>query len=144
MRFTIEQAVMQKMLTRATRLLPKKSRLGYAVLPRPVLLKACAGWVFIEGPDSMAVGREALVLQDGSCVVDIDRLLPVIRTYAGVPNLTFEAGDGYLQFRNTRLPSTHYRDQAEPPGRFAEAPFNDTWLVSSAMNSSSSSGFRRL
>lgn len=63
MKFTIEQTVIQKMLTLATRLLPKKSRLGYAVLPRPVLLKACAGWVFIEGPDSMAVGREALVLK---------------------------------------------------------------------------------
>ena len=130
MKFTIEQTVILKMLSRAGKLLPAKSQRKVAPPPREIVLKACGGWAFLEGPDSLAIGREALVLQDGSCVVDLDQILVLVRTYAGVPNLTFEAGDDYLQFRSTRINAHSQEANPSPPGHFRPIHINDTWLAS--------------
>ncbi len=130
MKFTIEQPVILKMLSRASKLMPAMSNRKDAPPSREIILKACGSWVFIEGPDSFAIGRETLVLQDGECTVQLNLLIEIIRTYKGVANLTFEADSDYLQFRSTRIGAHSYRANSSPPGHFTPVPLDDTWLAS--------------
>ena len=76
---------------------------------------------------------EALVLQDGSCLLDRKTLVAILKTYTNKEHLTFEAGPNWIKFGTTIMNTAGYSTKAEAPGEFQVFPVRDTWITRFAM-----------
>lgn len=123
MKFTIERLALIRLLEVVGKKMPTQKRAG-----RVLRLTACSARVFAEA-NSTTAGMEALVLQDGTCSLDLKSFLSVLRTYEGKENLIFEAGPNWIKFGTTIMNTTAYSPKAVAPGKFQVFPVTDTWLA---------------
>ena len=112
MKFTIERKALVKMLQCVGKKHPTQTRRD-----KQVRLSACAARVFVEANQTTG-GTEALVFEDGTCFLQQNIFLKVLRTYKTKPNVTIEADGRTLRFFSTTLPVTDYSPAATPPGKF--------------------------
>jgi hypothetical protein len=78
----------------------------------------------VEGNQTTA-GVEALVLQDGACVLAHDLFLKLLKSYAPKVSLTFEGNEKSIRFATTALPISSYAATAVPPGHFQTMAVTD-------------------
>lgn len=112
MKFTVERAALVKMLELVGKKMPGQKRRD-----KTVRLSACAARVFVEGNDSTA-GVEAMVLEDGTCVLPHDLFAKLLKSYTPRANLIFEATETAIRFGSTSLPISGYSRAVTPPGKF--------------------------
>ena len=112
MKFTVERAVPVKMLELVGKKTPTQKRRD-----KSVRLSACAARVFVEANDSTA-GIEALVLEDGTCLLPYDHFLKLLKSHAPRINISMEANETAIRFATTALPVTEYSSAVKPPGQF--------------------------
>ncbi len=123
MKFTIERRTLIKMLEVVGRRAPSKTWRD-----KEVRLSACVARVFVEANES-AGGHEALVFEDGTCLVDYNVFLKLLKTYPEKKAITIEANERLIKFYSTTLPVTQFSHHAKPPGNFRVYPVTDDWLV---------------
>ena len=119
MRFTVERKALVKMVQCVGKKVPSQKR-----RENRVRLSACAARVFVEANQTTA-GTEALVFEDGTCFIQQDIFLKVLKTYKTKPNVTIEADGRTLRFFSTTLPVTDYSRAVTPPGKFQIFPVTD-------------------
>ena len=112
MKFTVERKALVKMLQCVGKKHPTQTRRD-----KQVRLSACAARVFVEANQTTA-GTEALVFEDGTCFLQQNIFLKVLRTYKSKPHVTIEADGRTLRFFSTTLPVTDYSPAVTPPGKF--------------------------
>ena len=96
----------------------RREEAPHADTPRQqVRLSACAARVFVEA-DQATAGTEALVFEDGTCFLQQNIFLKVLKTYKSKPNVIIEADGRTLRFYSTTLPITDYSPAVTPPGKF--------------------------
>ncbi len=95
---------------------------------KEVRLSACAARVFVEANES-AGGTEALVLEDGTCLVDFKLFLRLLKSHTKKTTLYVEADEKRIEFVTTTLPVTEFSRNATPPGEFRIYPVTDGWLT---------------
>lgn len=123
MKFTVERLPLVKMLEMTGKKVPAQKRRD-----QHVHLFACSARVFVEANESIA-GTEALVLEDGSCLVPHDMLLKLIRTYHPKKAVTMESDGQTLKFGSTTLPVSGYSTDVRPPAKFQVFPVMDTGIA---------------
>jgi len=112
MKFTVERAALVKML--------KQCRLEKTSGMKPdkkLRLWACRARVFVEA-NLVIAGTEALVLRDGTVVLDRAKFLKVLQSYKNLTNVTIEVTDNGLKVATFTMPLLSYTPQATPPGEF--------------------------
>ena len=119
MKFTVERAVPVKMLELVGKKTPTQKRRD-----KSVRLSACAARVFVEANDSTA-GIEALVLEDGTCLLPYDHFLKLLKSHAPRINISMEANETAIRFATTALPVTEYSSAVKPPGQFQRFTASD-------------------
>jgi hypothetical protein len=119
MKFTVEYRVLMKMLELVGKRMPGQKRAD-----ANVKLSACAARVFVEANGTTA-GVEALVLEDGECVLPRIKFVQVLKTYRGRKNLTMEADVEGLRIGSFTLRVEGFRPHASPPARFQVFPVTD-------------------
>jgi hypothetical protein len=87
MKFTIERAALVKMLEVIGRKAPSKKWRD-----KEVRLSACAPRVFVEANESTG-GVEALVFEDGTCLLSHKTFLKLLKTHFPNKNITVEADE---------------------------------------------------
>jgi hypothetical protein len=95
---------------------------------KEVRLSACAARVFVEANES-AGGSEALVLEDGTCLVDFKLFLKLLKSHSKKKTLYVEADAKRIKFVSTTLPVTGFSKAVTPPGEFKLYPVTDGWLT---------------
>jgi hypothetical protein len=96
---------------------------------KEVRLSACAARVFVDANES-AGGNEALVLEDGTCLVNHKLFLKLLKMHSGKKNLTIEVDERRIKFATTQLPVTEFSRSAKPPAKFKIHPVTDNRLAS--------------
>lgn len=91
-------------------------------------LWACVARVFVES-NGVIAGTEALVFEDGSCVVPRVTFLKLLQSYAGDANITIQADAMTMRVGTVTISSVGYTSQAAPPAKFHVFPVTDTWIV---------------
>ena len=119
MKFTVERAALVKMLKLTGGKSPSQKRRD-----RLVRLSACAARVFVEA-NEMTGGVEALVLEDGTCLLGHDVFLKVLRTYAPKVHISIRVDESTLKLGSTTLPISGYSRTVTPPGKFQMIPLSD-------------------
>jgi hypothetical protein len=119
MKFTIELKTFTKMIKTVGKKMP-----GQKKADADVGLSACAARVFVAANQTVA-GIEALVFEDGQCVLDRKRFVYVLETYKGKKHLTIEVGEKWLKIGGFSLAIRDYAPQAKPPGEFQVFPVTD-------------------
>ncbi len=119
MKFTIELKVFIKMVQQVGKRMP-----GQKKADADVRLFACAARVFVESNQTIA-GTEALVFEDGQCILPRARFLGVLQTYVGKKHLTVEVDAAALRIGNFSMSHSGYRPHAEAPGEFQVFPVSD-------------------
>ena len=112
MKFTVERAALVKMLKLTGGKSPSQKRKD-----RLVRLSACAARVFVEA-NEMTGGVEALVLEDGTCLLPHGMFLKVLQTYASKAHLSIRVDARTLKLGSTTLPVSGYSRTVTPPGDF--------------------------
>jgi hypothetical protein len=82
MKFTVDRKALVKMLQCVGKKHPTQTRRD-----KQVRLSACAARVFVETNQTTA-GTEALVFEDGTCFLQQDIFLKVLKTYKTKPNVS--------------------------------------------------------
>ena len=126
MKFTIERRTLVRMLELIGPKVPSKNWRD-----KEVRLSACAARVFVEANES-AGGTEALVLEDGTCVVDYKLFLRLLKSHTKKKTLYVEVDEKRIKFVTTSLPVTEYSRSVTPPGEFKIYPVTDGWLSMSS------------
>jgi hypothetical protein len=90
-------------------------------------LWACVARVFVES-NGVIAGTEALVVEDGTCVVPRSTFLKLLQSYKDKQNLTIEADSSALRVGSTTLGHLGYTPTAVPLDRFDVFPVTDTWI----------------
>src|ERR1035438_420973 len=125
MKFTIERAPFVKVLEVIARKAPSKKWRD-----KEVRLLACAPRVFVEANESN--GRiEALVFEDGTCVLEHKTFLKLLKMHSPKKNITVEIDEHKIKFASTTLPVSGYSRTVTPPGKFKIFPVTDDWLSQS-------------
>jgi hypothetical protein len=125
MKFTIERAALVKMLEVIGRKAPSKKWRD-----KEVRLSACAPRVFVEANESTG-GVEALVFDDGTCLLSHKTFLKLLKTHFPKKNITVEADEHKIKFATTTLPVSGYSRTVTPPGKFKIFPVTDDWISQS-------------
>jgi hypothetical protein len=125
MKFTIERAALVKMLEVIGRKAPSKKWRD-----KEVRLSACAPRVFVEANESTG-GVEALVFEDGTCLLSHKTFLKLLKTHFPKKNITVEADEHKIKFATTTLPVGGYSSTVTPPGKFKVFPVTDDWIPQS-------------
>jgi len=134
MKFTIERLALIKMIEEVPVKLPDQRR-------REVYLKlwACDARVFVmdvkrlkklKKPDFWAV-HEALVLEDGECIVPGRVLLRILKFQTGLRNCTIEVDENGLRLGTFLLTVKGYSPTTSPPAEFHVFPVTDLAVVGS-------------
>ena len=124
MKFTVERSTLIKMLQLVGRKMPAQKRRD-----QQVRLSAWAARVFVEANQSTG-GVEALVLQEGTCLLPHDVFVKLLKSYAPKENITVEAGERAIKFGSTTLPVSGFSSTVTPPGQFQVFAVTDTWVAS--------------
>lgn len=122
MKFTIGRVALVKMLEVIGRKDPSKT-----LRDKNVRLSACAPRVFVEGNGSTG-GIEALVLEDGTCLVEQKTFVRLLKTYRPKKDITVEGAEGRITFATTTLDALEYSRTVTPPGQFQTFSVTDDWL----------------
>jgi hypothetical protein len=93
-----------------------------------LVLSACQARVFVASGGNVA-GEEALVLEDGSCVLPRVRFEKVLKTFRPKPNITVEADAQGLRIERFEMEVRSYSPTSAPPDHFDVPPVWDTWLA---------------
>ena len=125
MKFAIERAALVKMLEVIGRKAPSKKWRD-----KEVRLLACAPRVFVEANESTG-GVEALVLEDGTCILEHKTFLRLLKMHFPKKNVTIEADEHKIKFATTTLPISGYSRTVTSPGKFKVYPVTDDWLTQS-------------
>src|ERR1017187_8587137 len=125
MKFTIERAPFVKVLEVIARKAPSKKWRD-----KEVRLSACAPRVFVEANESTG-GVEALVFDDGTCLLSHKTFLKLLKTHFPKKNITVEADEHKIKFATTTLPVSGYSRSVTPPGKFKIFPVTDDWISQS-------------
>ena len=96
MKFTIERRALIRMVEQMRGKMPGRRRGDV-----PLKLWACAARVFVTSGGEVA-GYEALVFEDGECVVPGRRFSRILKTYKGKKNLTIEVDEKALCQRSVK------------------------------------------
>ena len=123
MKFTIELKTFTKMIKMVSKRMPGQKRAD-----DELRLSACAARVFVEANQTVA-GIEALVLEDGQCVLNRKRFLSVLGTYKEKKILTIEADAGWLKIGSFSIAVRNYSPQARAPGEFQVFPVTDLSIL---------------
>jgi hypothetical protein len=123
MKFTLERKAAARLLRQLNR-----KRTGKRLQAARLRLMASGAHVCAEF-DGVVAGTEALVFAEGQCVVPLLAFTELLRSYASRPNLTFEAGDGWLQFGSTRMEAADYSPHVKPPAEFPQLGMDDRWVT---------------
>ena len=117
------------------------SALLFEVLPSLRLLDpACGSAAFLvaamkvlinlySAVNQTTAGTEALVFEDGTCILQQSVFLKVLKTYTTKLNIIIEAGGTSLKFFSTTLPITDFSRTAIPPGKFQVFPVTDLTVL---------------
>jgi hypothetical protein len=129
MKFTTDRITLIKML----------EQVGPAVGQRTtasslVRVMACEARVFVIA-NGITAAIEALVLRDGSCMLDRRRFLAVLKTYASKQQMTFDLEDRVLRFGSTEIGVPVSNRTAKAPEKFRTFPFDDSWIAASKSTS---------
>ena len=108
MKFTFERKTLIKMLQLVGKKIP-----GHKQSDKTVKLSACSVRGFVESNSTIA-GMEALVLQDGTCTLDLKSFLAVSKTYDKAI-VVFEAGADGIKFVSTLMNAVSFSPTAEAP-----------------------------
>ena len=123
MKFTIERRALVRMLELIS---PKAPSQNWR--DKEVRLSACAARVFVEANES-AGGTEALVLEDGTCLVHFKHFLKLLKSHTKKKTLYVEVDEKRIKFVTTTFPVTEYSRNVTPPGEFKLYPVTDGWLT---------------
>jgi len=126
MRFTIELKTLVKMVETVGKKMPGQKR-----AQNSLRLFACAARVFVEANETVA-GVEALVLEDGSCVLPRVAFMKVLRTYQGRRNLTVEVLGNWLHMAGFSIRVREPSYMATPPANFRVFPVRDLGVLANA------------
>lgn len=102
---------------------------------KQVRLSACAARVFVEANESTG-GTEALVFEDGTCLLEHKTFLKLLKTHYPKKNINFEADERKIKFATTTLPVSSYSHSVTSPGIFKVFPVTDAWLSQSRTKTS--------
>ena len=97
---------------------------------KEVRLSACAPRVFVEANESTG-GVEALVFEDGTCLLSHKTFLKLLKTHFPKKNIIVEADEHKIKFATTTLPVSGYSRTVTPPGKFKIFPVTDDWISQS-------------
>ncbi len=124
MKFIIERKMLLKMLRQVSAKPPHQKT------PDPeVRLYACCARVFVEANETVS-GVEALVLEDGGCVLQSKPLMMLLKNYPEKIHLTFEAAPHFLRFAGSTMNIQSYTRAVQPPDRFQVFAVTDAWVAS--------------
>jgi len=126
MRFTAERKLLIRLLQVVGQKMPGQKRAD-----KRVRLTACSPRVFVEA-NSTTAGTEALVLQDGTCSIDLKPFLAMLNGYENKEHLMFEAGPNWIKFGATILNTAGYSPRAEAPGEIQSVPLTVRWRARAA------------
>ena len=123
MRFTVERVALQRMIERL------RFQRGVKGKSQQMMgLSACAPHVFVEA-NGVAAGIEALVLEDGACIVPRMKFLKILQTFHPKPNVTLVADADGLRIESFVMKVTHFSPLVAAPGEFQMFPVTDGWLA---------------
>jgi hypothetical protein len=122
MKFTIERRALVKMLEVIGRKVPSKKWRD-----KEVRLSACDARVFVEANESTG-GAEALVFEDGTCVLDYKVFLRLLKMHPKKKNLIIEVDERRITFATTALPVTQFSRAVTSPGKFKVFHVTDDWI----------------
>src|SRR5437016_2468073 len=122
MKFTIERAALVKMVEQV------RVKLSGREKDQPLKLWACCARVFVTSGGIVA-GREALVFEDGECLVPGKHFSRILKSYRGKKNLTIDVDEKGLRIGGFSMSVRGYSPHAEPPGEFQVFPVTDTGVV---------------
>lgn len=106
---------------------------------KEVRLLACAPRVFVEANESTG-GIEALVLEDGTCLLEHKTFLKLLKMHFPKKNITVEVDEHKITFATTTLPISGYSRTVTPPGEFKVFPVTDDWLSQSRTEATQTQG----
>jgi Domain of unknown function (DUF6883) len=130
MKFTVDRAALVKMLEVIGRKAPSKKWRD-----KDVRLSACGARVFVEANESTG-GIEALVFEDGTCLLEHRIFLKLLKTHFPKKNIHVEADERKILFATTTLPVSGYSRSVIPPGEFKVFLVTDDWLSQSRVETS--------
>jgi hypothetical protein len=123
MKFTVERRTLVRMLELIGPKAPSQTWRD-----KEVRLSACAARVFVEANES-AGGTEALVLEDGTCLLNFKLFLKLLKSHTKKKIVHVEVNAQRIKFVTTTLPVTKFSRSATPPGEFKIYPVTDGWLT---------------
>lgn len=95
---------------------------------KEVRLSACDARVFVEANES-AGGVEALVFEDGTCLLNHKLFLQLLRMHRKRKNIIVEVNEHRITFATTTIPVSGYSPVATSPGKFQMFQVTDNWLA---------------
>jgi uncharacterized protein DUF6883 len=125
MKFTVERRALIKMLEVIGRKAPSKKWRD-----KEVRLAVCDARVFVEANES-AGGVEALVFEDGTCMLDHKMFLQLLKMHPKKKVLIVEVNERKITFATTSLPVTQFSKTVISPGKFKVFPVTDGWVSQS-------------
>jgi len=124
MKFTVERAAFMKMMRPVGLRAPDRARKD-----ADIRVAACEARVFLEANDCIG-GVEALVLEQGTFVINYQVLLRLIKGYPQKKNLIFSATETQLLLFGSARPVKCFSRSVLPPADFKVFPVTDGWLAS--------------
>lgn len=123
MKFTVERTALVKMLKLTGGKSPNQTRRH-----KLVRLSACSARVFVEA-NEMTGGVEALVLEDGTCLLEHEVFIKVLRTYAPKAHISIRVDERTMKLGSTTLPVSGYSRSVTPPQQFQMIPLSDVSVL---------------
>jgi hypothetical protein len=74
-------------------------------------------------------GEEALVFQNGGCLVSLEPFLGLLKSYSKRKNITIEVDENSLHVLTSSLSINDYTVNAAPPADFIVGRVTDTWVA---------------
>jgi hypothetical protein len=122
MKFTIERRALVKMLEAIGRKAPSQKWRD-----KEVRLSACDARVFVEANESTG-GVEAMVFEDGTCLLDYKLFLKLLKTHSKKKNVMVEIDERRITFATATLDVTQYSHAVVSPGKFKVFHVTDDWV----------------
>ena len=116
MKFTLERRALIKMLEVIGRKTPSKKWRDIEVR-----LFACDSRVFVEANESTG-GVEAVVVADGTCMVNYKIFLEILKMHPEKKILMIEADERRISFATTTLPISQFSKTVISPGKVQVFP----------------------
>lgn len=86
--------------------------------------------------NGITAGVEALVLRDGSCMLDRRRFIGLLKTYHPKQHLTFDLTDRVLRFGSTEIGVPVVNETPRAPDKFQTYTLDDSWIANPEKSSS--------